>query len=424
MINKDTATENRLFELKSEISPIVKQLKKIKARIDELDAKKDKMTVRESSEYTKKVSSLTKLKEQLSPLQREEFMIIEAHTTERKNEYEYNSYEYTVSEINKRYLRSLDANFDVDDTFAKGAIYVPDYQRDFVWALLAQSKFIESLILGIPVPLIFFADVNSHLEIVDGSQRIRTLHHFLEGGLRLQGLEKLTYLNGYTYDELPVQRQNRIDDISLRAVSLGQSTISSARYDLFERVNTGGNNLKSAEERKGSVVSEFSEFINECSENKLFQSLCPLGDKVASRGEAIERVTRFFAYSGEGSLNNYQGTVAPFLKAYLKTTSSTFDKTQRIQMETKFNNMLNFVQANFPLGFRKFASAKSTFRVRFEAIAIGVSNAIERNPTLTVDNIDWINSEEFITKVRSDAANNKSKLTGRIEYVTQQLLGE
>lgn len=412
-----------LKKLKKEILPIVKELNKLIERIKELNERSDVLSIKEMNEVVKKTEKIATLKERLRPLQKNESDIIEKHTLEKRNEYEYKTSEYTVSEINKKYLRSLDVDFNVDDTFAKGAIYVPDYQRDFVWSDNAQSKFIESLILGIPVPLIFFADVNSHLEIVDGSQRVRTIHNFLENNLRLKNLEKLHYLNGYTYIELPAHRRNRIDDISLRAVSLGESTVSLARYDLFERVNTGGNNLKSAEVRKGSVVSEFSEFIKECSENLLFKELCPLGGKVANREEGLERITRFFAYSGRGALDSYKGFVTPFLKDYLKKTSDNFNDEMKLDMKTKFENMLNFVNDNFPFGFKKSESNKSTFRVRFEAIAIGTANALEIDPELTVNNVDWLESIDFLDKVRSDAANNKSNLVGRINYVTNKLLG-
>ncbi|WP_298941787.1 DUF262 domain-containing protein [uncultured Psychromonas sp.] len=413
----------RLKELKELITPKLKEINKILTRIDLLKVKKDIWVTKEKNEYNKKVGLIAVLKKELAPLRKEEEELIERHTIKKMNEYEYNTSEFTIDELNRRYERSLSDEFDVDDSFSKGAVYVPDYQREFVWSDNAQSKFIESLILGIPVPLIFFADVNSHLEIVDGSQRIRTIHNFISGNLKLDGLEKLTYLNGYRYNDLPMLRQNRIDDLSLRAVSLGRNTLPTARYDLFERVNTGGDNLKSAEKRKGSVVSDYSRFIEECSKNELFMELCPLGEKVANRGEGIERITRFFAYSGEGALDKYNGKVTPFLQAFLKAESDKFDEVKKEEMTNQFNRMLNFVNQNFPNGFKKYKESKSTFRVRFEAISLGVDKALDEQPKLQVANVNWIDSESFYECIRSDAANNKSKLLKRIDYVADKLLG-
>lgn len=87
------------------------------------------------------------------------------------------------------YVTKYLTNIDKDDN----EIYVPDYQREFVWDTTRQSRFIESLLLGLPVPFIFTAEIpeTGRLEIVDGSQRIRTLAAYLSNELQLKGLEKL-----------------------------------------------------------------------------------------------------------------------------------------------------------------------------------------------------------------------------------------
>ena len=86
--------------------------------------------------------------------------------------------------------------------------------------------------------------------------------------------------------------------------------------------------------------------------------------------------------------------------------------------------MLAFVDANFEFGFAKTQNASTTPRVRFEAISVGVALALREQPDLTVDNVDWINSEEFKHLTTSDASNNQNKLIGRIEYVRDILLGK
>src|SRR3546814_14818149 len=91
----------------------------------------------------------------------------------------------------------------------EGDSYVPDYQRSLSWGDERSSYFIESLLLRVPVPPIFLYDVDGRLEIVDGSQRIRSLVRFVRGLFVLEGLEKLDVLNGYRYEDLPpsVHRQ-------------------------------------------------------------------------------------------------------------------------------------------------------------------------------------------------------------------------
>ncbi len=92
--------------------------------------------------------------------------------------------EFTIELLISKYLKGIDEN-DND-------IFIPEYQRNFVWDKTRQSKFIESVLLGLPIPYIFTADTDGRLEIVDGSQRLRTLVAFLQNKLVLRDLDVLT----------------------------------------------------------------------------------------------------------------------------------------------------------------------------------------------------------------------------------------
>ena len=88
----------------------------------------------------------------------------------------------------------------------------------------------------------------------------------------------------------------------------------------------------------------------------------------------------------------------------------------------EFNNVLQFVEKNFPYGFAKTKTSKITPRVRFEAISVGVALALRERPNLTVPNVDWLKSDKFKDLTTSDASNNQGKLKERVEYVRDQLL--
>jgi len=145
--------------------------------------------------------------------------------------YDYDTVEYPVSVIVSQY--------------EEGEIYIPDYQREFVWSKKRQAKFIESVILGIPIPYLFIADTEGKSEVVDGSQRIRSLHAFLSNKLQLIELEKLTELNYFFFKDLPIIRQRRVKKKSLKMITLSEKIDPQARFDLFERINTGSDELTS-----------------------------------------------------------------------------------------------------------------------------------------------------------------------------------
>lgn len=297
-------------------------------------------------------------------------------------------------------------------------IFIPNYQRKFVWDIKKQSKFIESLLMGLPIPYIFGADNDGRVEIVDGSQRLRTLEAFLNNKFALEGLEKLKTLNGFRHNDFPLSRQRRFKKKTIRMIELSEKADIEVRKEMFSRINTTPTLLKQMEIRKGVFEGDFMEFIKECSLNPKFKLLCPISQKKANRGEGDEMVLRFFAYSE--NYQNFVHSVKGFVDDYVIAKKDNFDATE---MLLRFEDVLDFADRFFPYGFRKSPNYKSTPRVRFEAISVGIHLALKEKPDLVPSPvIYWLESPKFKEYTTSDAANNKSKVLGRIEYVRDKLL--
>lgn len=306
------------------------------------------------------------------------------------------------------------------DKFNKNDFFIPSYQRKFVWRTKNKSLFIESVLLGLPIPFMFFAGCDDgRLEIVDGAQRMQTLIEFVSNKLTLSNLEKLTYLNGFKFQNLSEAQQRKFNNKTFRVIVLDETTTVDVRQDLFNRINTSGMKATDSEVRRGSYPGPLTTFIENCTENEDFIRLCPVSNGKDLRQERFELVLRFFAY-----LNNYQRfvhNVNGFLNDFLIDNLETFNAEQ---YQTEFVRMLDFIGKNFEFGFAKTQNASTTPRVRFEALSVGVALALRESPDLVVDNINWINSDKFKQLTTSDASNNQNKLTGRIEYVRNMLLGK
>lgn len=306
---------------------------------------------------------------------------------------------------------------------------VPDYQREFTWDQVRKSRFIESILIGLPIPFIFFwtnGDTGK-LEIVDGSQRLRTLDEYLSGRLILEGLERLDLLNGSSFDDLLLSRRRKILNISIRGIILSENTDIESRIDLFERINTGSKVANPAEVRRGVLRGKFMDFITRLAQNDLFIKLAPVSAKQKKEREAEELVARFFAYSD--GLDEYKDDVSPFIFRYIKLMNEKFDNNNQLEHEynQRFERMLNFVDKSFQLGFRKTLNSKTTPRTRYESIALGSHFALEKNPNLSIDYYRTnliLEREDFKKEIRSDGANAKRKLNGRIEYMRDALLEE
>lgn len=339
----------------------------------------------------------------------------EEQLEERQKIADYDIREYPVEVLVDKFTDSS-GNDEAD-------FFIPDYQRELVWDEKRQSRFIESILMNLPIPYIFIAEVkggenDGRAEIVDGAQRMRTLQRFMLDKLQLVDLKQLTKMNGFKFSDLSQGRQRRVKRKTIRLIELTHNMDEEARREMFDRLNTGGISLKPMEQRMGTNDGEFVDFIKELSEIPLFVELCPISNAKLIRREREEFVLRFFAY-----LDNYMGfdhRVDEFLDSYLKKMNENGFNSE--EYKNTFINMLAFIKKTFQYGFRKTASNMSVPRIRFECMAVGAALALKENPLLTPKNVEWIYSKEFGYLTRSDASNSRVKVRNRIHFVRDQLL--
>jgi hypothetical protein len=336
---------------------------------------------------------------------------IEAEIREKQKMVDYDTKQFTIEFLLSKYTK----NKEIDEN----EIYVPYYQRAFVWDIERQSKFIESVILGLPIPYIFTAEMeNGRLEIVDGSQRIRTLEAFVENKFKLIKLEVLENMNGCCFDDLPIPRKRRFLNTTLRMIVLSEKSNEEARFMVFERINAGSDLLKDMEKSLGSYQGKFTEFIVECTKNAVFTELTGFTKKASDRKEPEELILRFFAYSD--NYLEFKGNINEFLDNYMKQKNEVgFDK--EIYTE-RLNNVLEFVRKYFPNGLTKTINSKKMPRLRFEAILVGVYLALQQNPNLEPSTMDWLESDEFEQEIKEQASNSPKRIQNRIEFVKNKLI--
>ena len=321
--------------------------------------------------------------------------------------------------------RDYPISFIVDLYNNENEIFSPDYQsNELLWGPKQKSRFIESLLLDYPIPLIFLADTDEgSMEIVDGLQRISTLSEFFNEELKLVGLNKLTELNDCTLDEMPKNEIRRLKARSLRVIVLKHNTPADVRKELFDRLNTSSLRANTSEIRAGRELDNpLMILIKNLAEDELFRKNTNLSQNKINRKEDIELVSRFFAYSN--NLDNYDGSVMNFVDGYIQEAGKNWSDEIKLSFEDEFNKTMKFVSDNFERGFQK-EDRKHTPRVRFEALSVGINLALRECPQLNVsiEQIDkLLNSDHFKKWTTSDAANNRAKVISRIHGVRDFLL--
>jgi uncharacterized protein with ParB-like and HNH nuclease domain len=300
---------------------------------------------------------------------------------------------------------------------------VPEYQRKFTWEDERRSKFIESVLMGLPIPfLLLWTRPDGRLEIVDGMQRLSTLHEFVYESFKLTELAELPLISGFCFGDLLEARQRKFLNRTIRGIILEEDTEEASRQELFERINTSSKYANPAEVRRGSLIGAFTTLIAQLSEDPIFVELTPATDTQKNTRKREELVARFFAY-GDG-LDGYRDRPQRFVDEYVKRMNEQANTDPKLPEEYKARFKRTMDAAKIAYGrFSKSESATTTPNARFEALAVGLDRALRERPELALAKVSFPESEEFRLMVGADGANVKKKLAARIDYVSKALLG-
>ena len=348
-------------------------------------------------------------------------VLAEAALSSVSRQIKFSVSEYPISLYVSRFTR------DIGDRY-----FVPEYQRNLAWSDEQKSQFIESLLVGLPIPFMFFYQTSEgRMEIVDGAQRMRAIRAFLKEGLRLRDLVLVPELKGFRFADLSQDRRNKLEDVTIRTIVLNTDTDPATRAEMFARINRAGTAANEAEIRRGSLPGPVTNLIKDLAETSAFAMATPLSKQAVDQREREELVTRFFAYvntsaAQEGRFVGYRDRPKKFLYDYLKKANAAADADPELigKMRSEFDAMLKFVSRTFPSGFQKRKGARAVPRVRFEAISVGSALALRENPQLAMRPADVENrmrAASFDNIVVSDGANVRAKLEGRIDLVMKLL---
>ena len=330
----------------------------------------------------------------------------------------FDSYDITVRQL---YDMVAEAIIDI----------APEYQRHFVWDEQRQSQLIESIFLGIPVPSLFMAtNKDSSWEVIDGLQRLTTIVNFIGDSqtikrinpkcdkLKIEGLDKLDSMNDLKYEELPKSIQNMFLTRPIRVTVLNDRSDFNLRFDLFERLNTGGVTLHPQEIRNCIYLGEFNDFIKEKANNENFKSVIKMTKNAERNGSLEELALKFFAYYE--NRDKFVHGVKDFLNEYMEFKTSNFKNKN--QLSTLFNKTFEILSSLLPDGIVRGNRKHITPIVLYEAIAVGVADLIIENKTIPKAKLKTLLNDTALNKLTTGATNSRSKLYQRIDLVKSKLL--
>lgn len=299
-------------------------------------------------------------------------------------------YTYSITSYGADYpvdslIKRIGAKDILVPTFSWNAPEITDivgFQRQYVWPRSKADRFIESLLLGLPVPGIFLVkEPTGILLVLDGHQRLFTLNAFYQGILngreyRLSNVQDRFI--GKSYKTLDTEDRRRLDDSIIHATVIRQEEPTedqSSIYVIFERLNTGGVNLQPQEIRVALYHGEFVRVLQELNNDKAWRSLYGKKSRRLKDMELILRFLAFFYYS-----HNYKSPMKDFLNKYM-ATNRNLERQSEHDLKKMFKSTTSTILRG--IGEKAFRPKRAVNAAVVDSIMTAVAKRIINKDAIT-----------------------------------------
>lgn len=307
-------------------------------------------------------------------------------------------------------------------------LVLPEIQREYVWDDARASRLVESLLLNIPIPVVYFAETKeATYEVIDGHQRIRSIVRFLNNQFKLRSLAVLDEYNGLRYHELPDREQRFFIMRSIRAVIIAAESHSSMKFEIFERLNTGSIALNAQELRNSLYRGSFNRLLRELVSFDEFR-LALKRQSPAKRMVDEELVLRFIALDED--YPDYKPPLKRFLNDFMQRHQNPTDAWLRKKADL-FRDTVGKVRAAFGPATFRIANGQgqplegTVVRALFDAQMLTFAHVPESDPRpyraeIARKMAPLFHDDEFIDVLRR-ATGDRSRLRFRVERVVEAI---
>jgi len=307
----------------------------------------------------------------------------------------------------------------------------PKYQRRFRWDVQRQSRLIESFLMNVPVPPIFLNEDNyGQYSVIDGKQRLFSIVDFLSGRLELSGLEVFSDINGLSIRELPSRLQSVLKTRpTLRAIIILRQSDQDVKFEVFQRLNTGGVRLNPQEIRNSTYPGPFNDMLLELSECRQFHALLGIRNKTKSaiyqEMRDAEFVLRYFTFRETWS--SFKGGSMKRMMDNFMFDHQRITENQLATMKDDFLDAIHVVKTAFgDHAFRRWEPGKERWRRQviaslFDAQMFGCmgfrAEDVEPHREAIIAGLKLLFGNDEFSKAIGAATNNVGNFRTRIRKI-------
>ena len=229
--------------------------------------------------------------------------------------------------------------FELARKYKKGDLILDvSFERKLVWKERQKCELIESILMGVPLPIFYFKQLeNGKFVVVDGKQRLSTLFEFLDDKFALKNLKILDFLNKKKFSDLINEfgiYQTQLEDYQVYSHVILPPTPDRILFDIFDRVNRGGTKLNKQEIRNALYQGNGMDMIHNITKGETFERVTRIQNKKDSRMKGAYLLTRYFAFYlyinrylwNGGEPYKYNGDMDEFIEVTLKYLNKCSDE--------------------------------------------------------------------------------------------------
>lgn len=214
--------------------------------------------------------------------------------------------------------------YTIYDHLKSGHIYIPRFQRSYVWNRGQASRLIESLVIQCPIPVLYFdQSADSKFSVIDGNQRLTSIRLYMDDEFALKGLTTYPELEGLFWSDLDPRIQRHIMNRTMRCISILPGTHPQIKFDVFERLNTGSVQLTAQELRHGIYHGTLINLVEKLSRDETWKEITRI--KQDKRMKRAELVLRFIALAH--NIRNYEKPLSSFLNSFAESNQNPSQAT-------------------------------------------------------------------------------------------------
>lgn len=327
--------------------------------------------------------------------------------------------------------------YELKRQYDKGRIQLsPTYQRGNVWTQKQKSELIESILMGIPLPIMyFFQDDSGNKQVVDGKQRLSALFDYMEDKFSLSELSIMEGIKGKKFKNLDGIDQGKIEDYKVSINIIKPPTPDRIKFDIFDRVNRGGTRLNNQEMRNAIYQGKATELLEELKDNEYFKKATDysIRQRVMKDRYMILRFIGFYLWrkkvlrTKNGEIVEYKSDIDAFLgktMEFLNFIDDGMISEIKQAFDHAMKNAYNIFGQN---GFRVSTYFNEEYKrsvnmALFDSLAYLLTyNEVEKDPAKTKELVENLFKDEEFNNAITSPVDSSTKLNKRFEKIEEVL---